>query len=362
VATPKHRPPDELSGLVEALVESYREDPRGHHINRRFLPSRDEIIEIVGLLLQLIYPGFYGRQDLTDQSVAYHTGVLVSTLRDKLARQIGLCLCYEDELGGCFESEPSAPPCRKRAQTLTSEFLQKLPALRRTLIDDAQAAFEGDPAAQNLDEIILAYPGLLAVTVYRLAHELHSLGVRLMPRIMTEWAHSQTGADIHPGALIGPRFFLDHATGAVVGETTQIGADVTLYQGVTLGAISHPRDGEGNVIRGTKRHPTVERGVTVYANATVLGGETVLGAGSILGGSVFVTRSVPPGSMVALKPPELQVRPVSNGRSRSLSPPPLGSSNGEAKNGAPPALGPGERVAPSGAPEADWAWIAGAGI
>jgi serine O-acetyltransferase len=375
VATPKHRPPDELSGLVDALVDSYRDDPRGHHINRRFLPSRDEIIEIVGLLLQVIYPGYFGRQDLTDHNIGYHTGVLLSTLRDKLARQIGLCLCYEDELGGCVEAEPSAPPCRSRAGALTSAFLQKLPALRRTLVDDAQAAFEGDPAAQNLDEIILAYPGVLAVTVYRLAHELHALGVRLMPRIMTEWAHAQTGADIHPGARIGPRFFLDHATGAVVGETTEIGADVTLYQGVTLGAISHPRDGDGNVIRGTKRHPTVEEGVTVYANATVLGGETVLGAGSILGGSVFVTRSVPPGSMVALKPPELQVRPVSARRPRSQPPPPGDgrgepkngeskngeSKNGESKNGDPGARG--EAGAPDGpSPSAaDW-HLAGAGI
>jgi serine O-acetyltransferase len=301
------------------LVEGYRADPRGHHINRRFLPSRDEIIEISGLLLQLLYPGYFGRQDLTDQNIGAHVGGLLAALRDKLERQIGLCLCYEDELGGCPDAEPSAPPCRSRARALTAQFLKKLPALRALLVDDVQAAYDGDPAAANLDEIILAYPGLLAITIYRLAHELHGLGVRLMPRIMTEWAHAQTGADIHPGAVIGPRFFLDHATGAVIGETSHIGADVTLYQGVTLGAISHPRDGDGQVIRGTKRHPTVEEGVTVYANATVLGGETVLGAGSILGGSVFVTRSVPPQSMVALKPPELQVRPVSARHSR---PPP----------------------------------------
>jgi serine O-acetyltransferase len=186
-------------------------------------------------------------------------------------------------------------------------FLVKLPALRAMLLDDVQAAFDGDPAATNLDEVILAYPGLLAVTVYRVAHELFEMGVPLMPRIMTEWAHSRTGADIHPGAHIGKSFFIDHATGVVIGETSLIGANVKLYQGVTLGAVSHPRDESGRVIRNTKRHPTVQDGVTVYANATVLGGETVLGEKSIVGGSVFLTESVPSGSRVAITPPELKV-------------------------------------------------------
>ena len=161
--------------------------------------------------------------------------------------------------------------------------------MRDELILDVQAAYDGDPAASSLDEVILAYPGMLAVTVHRVAHELHVMGVPLMPRIMSEWAHSRSGADIHPGARIGRSFFIDHATGVVVGETTTIGSNVKLYQGVTLGALSIPRDERGRVIRDTKRHPTVEDGVTVYANATVLGGETVLGADSVVGGSVFVT-------------------------------------------------------------------------
>jgi serine O-acetyltransferase len=295
----------DLPQLVGALLASYRGDPRAHHINRRYLPSRDEIIEIIQLLLQLLYPGYYGRQGLTDENVGYHVGVLLSALRDKLARQVELCLCHRHEQAGVEHGDEGL--CRGQARALTARFLQQLPAVRATLITDVQAAFDGDPAAHNLDEIILAYPGHLAVTVYRLAHELHRLGVPLMPRIMTEWAHAQTGADIHPGANIGPSFFLDHATGAVVGETTDIGSNVKLYQGVTLGALSHPRDDGGRVIRGTKRHPTVEDGVTVYANATVLGGSTVLGAGSIIGGSVFITRSVPKASRVALKPPELRV-------------------------------------------------------
>jgi len=304
-----------LPELVDALLASYRSDARGHHINRRFLPSRDEIIAIVQLLLQLVYPGYYGRQDLTDENIAFHTGVLLSSLQAKLDEQIGLCLCYQKEVSGqcCSESEPSH--MRSGARELTARFLARLPAIRALLVEDVQAAYDGDPAAVNHDEVILAYPGLLAITVYRFAHELTQMGVPLMPRIMTEWAHAQTGADIHPGAVIGPSFFLDHATGAVIGETASIGPNVKLYQGVTLGALSHPRGEDGRVIRGTKRHPTVEGGVTVYANTTVLGGATVLGAGSTIGGSVFLTYSIPPGSRVAVKPPELHVRPAKDGPS-----------------------------------------------
>jgi serine O-acetyltransferase len=190
---------------------------------------------------------------------------------------------------------------------LTREFLAQLPTVRLLLVQDVQAAFDGDPAATNLDEIILAYPGVLAVSVYRIAHLLHELGVPMIARIMTEWAHSRTGCDIHPGAKIGPAFFIDHATGVVIGETTEIGSGVKLYQGVTLGALSFPRDASGQIIRGRKRHPTVEDGATLYANATVLGGQTVVGANSVIGGSVFLARSVPPRSRVSLKEPELRV-------------------------------------------------------
>jgi len=294
----------ELKGLVDALLESYRADARGHHINRRYLPSRAEIIDVIHLLLQVLYPGYVGRQGLTDEEVEYHVGGLLSQLREKLARQIEQCLCHQAESEHQSGAEGA---CALHAKKLASQFLAGLPALRATLLEDVQAAYDGDPAATSLDEIILAYPGLLAVTVYRIAHELHEMGVPLMPRIMTEWAHQKTGADIHPGAHIGKSFFIDHATGVVVGETTHIGANVKLYQGVTLGAMSHPRDERGRVIRNTKRHPTVHDGVTVYANATVLGGDTTLGAGSIVGGSVFLTESVPDGSRVAITPPELRV-------------------------------------------------------
>lgn len=298
-------PPDaDLPELVDALLASYAEDPRAHHLGRKYLPSREEILRCIEILLALLYPGYFGRRDLSDRSVRYEVGVLLGELRATMARQVSLCLSYEEELGGCAKASDFS--CEGLA--ITTEFLRRLPALRRMLIADVQAAYDGDPAATNLDEIILAYPGMLAVTVYRIAHELHVLGVPLMPRIMTEWAHAQTGADIHPAAELGPSFFLDHATGVVIGETTKIGAHVKLYQGVTLGAISHPKDERGRVIRERKRHPTVEDGVTVYANATVLGGETTLGEGAIVGGSVFLTQSVPPNARVAVKPPELSVR------------------------------------------------------
>ena len=166
------------------------------------------------------------------------------------------------------------------------------------LVVDVQAAYDGDPAAPNLSEIIFAYPGLVAVTVYRIAHELQVLGVPLLPRIMTEHAHSLTGIDIHPGANIGPSFFIDHGTGVVIGETTEIGTGVKIYQGVTLGALSFPKDERGKIIRGTKRHPTIEDGVVIYAGATILGGETVIGKGAVIGGNTWVIQSVPPHSRV----------------------------------------------------------------
>lgn len=302
-------PSSPLATIVGAVLENYRAEPRASRINRHFLPSRTESVEIVRMLLSLFYPGYFGREDLTESNVEYHVGVTLHALRDKLLAQIDRCLCYDDEATGQGEFAR----CKKRAESLTDAFLSRIPALRSALVEDVQAAYDGDPAAQNLDEIVLAYPGLLAVTVYRIAHELHSLGVPMMPRMMTEWAHGATGADIHPAAIVGRRFFLDHATGAVIGATTTIGDDVKLYQGVTLGALSFPKDAEGNIIRGAKRHPTVEDRATLYANATVLGGQTVVGEGSVLGGSVFVTKSVPAGSRVALKPPELSVIPLRKG-------------------------------------------------
>ncbi|MBI4957298.1 MAG: serine acetyltransferase [Myxococcales bacterium] len=310
-------PPSELRRIAAGLIDSYRRDDRAQHIGRHFVPSRDAIIELLHMLLELLYPGFRGRQDLDEENLEFHTGNLVSAVRDALEQQIERCLCHQDEAAIVSERGAGAgagahaarrldvPRCREDGRAVASRFLAGLPTIRGKLMLDVQAAFDGDPAAGSVDEIILAYPGLLAVSVQRLAHELHTLGVPLMPRIMSEWAHTQTGCDIHPGAEIGDSFFIDHATGVVVGETATIGARVKLYQGVTLGALSLPHAARG--ARGAKRHPTVEDDVTIYANATVLGGDTVIGQGSVIGGGVFITRSVPPGQRVALEAPRLRV-------------------------------------------------------
>jgi serine O-acetyltransferase len=293
-----------LEELAGELLESYLSDERARRISQRYLPSREAIVEILGSVLDLMYPGYFGRQDLSGENLGAHIAQMVAALVPKLEREMEHCLCYGRER----EAErPELGECAPKAHELAQIFLHRLPEIRDLLIRDVQAAFDGDPAALNLDEIILAYPGVLAVSVYRIAHALYDLGVPMMARIMTEWAHSKTGCDIHPGATIGAAFFIDHATGVVIGETTHIGEGVKIYQGVTLGALSLPRDASGQIIRGKKRHPTVESGSTLYANATVLGGQTVVGADSVIGGSVFLTRSVPPRSRVSLKEPELRV-------------------------------------------------------
>jgi len=293
-----------LEVVTGELLHSYLGDERARRIAQRYLPSREAIVEILESVLDLMYPGYFGRQDLNADNLSVHVEQMAAALLPKLEREMEHCLCYGRE-------RETVPPefgeCAPRAHELAEIFLRRLPEIRAMLIGDVQAAFDGDPAALNLDEIILAYPGVLAVSVYRIAHALYDLGVPMMARIMTEWAHSKTGCDIHPGATIGAAFFIDHATGVVIGETTHIGDGVKIYQGVTLGALSLPRDASGHIIRGKKRHPTVESGSTLYANATVLGGETVVGADSVIGGSVFLTRSVPPRSRVSLKEPELRV-------------------------------------------------------
>lgn len=291
-----------LRGIVDAMLLGYRVDGRAQLINRSFLPDREEIVEILGLFFELLFPGYFGKLDLTDENLAYHVGNLVILLRKKLERQIERCLCFGRE-----GSDPAVSRCGDEGRSITRALLARIPEVRRMLVLDAQAALDGDPAAGSIDEVILAYPGYRAITVHRVAHELYALGVPLMPRIMSEWAHTETGADIHPGAQIGERFFIDHATGVVIGATTVIGARVRVYQGVTLGALSLPRDERGRVTCSTKRHPSVEDEVTIYAGATVLGGDTVLGKGCVIGGSAFLTRSVPAGSRVAIDPPKLRI-------------------------------------------------------
>lgn len=293
-----------VATLTEELLASYRRDERARRISHRYLPSREAIVEILESVLDLMYPGYFGRRDLNNDNLSTFVADSVEALAPKIEREMEQCLCYGRERE---KSASAFGECVPRARELTQIFLSRLPQIRDMLVRDVQAAYDGDPAASNLDEIILAYPGVLAVSVYRIAHALYDLGVPMMARIMTEWAHSKTGCDIHPGAKIGAAFFIDHATGVVIGETTDIGDGVKLYQGVTLGALSFPRDASGQIIRGKKRHPTVETGSTLYANATVLGGNTVVGSESVVGGSVFLTRTVPPRSRVSLKEPELRV-------------------------------------------------------
>lgn len=295
---------DQLPTLVDKLVASYNADERTRHIDREYLPSRREIVEIIHLLLELAYPGYYGRQNLNQHNVRYHVGELLPKVGARLFDQVHQALCHQSEAAGMTDRAP----CDKKARRIVIEFLERIPAIREMLAGDVQAAYDGDPAASSTDEVIMAYPGVLAVTVYRFAHELYKMGVPLVPRVMTEWAHTMTGVDIHPGARIGRNFFIDHATGVVIGETAEIGDNVKIYQGVTLGALSFPKDERGRLIRGYKRHPTVEDNVTIYANAIILGGDTRLGQDAVIGGSVFLTSSVPPDATVSIKAPELKVR------------------------------------------------------
>lgn len=299
---------ENLPRLVARIVKNYLVDDRTQHIDRVHLPSRSVIIEVCELLLELTYPGYIGRTGLTRHNISFHVGELLPRLWEHLTDQIHRCLCHHHESHRA-DSAADAPPCRDKAAEIATRFIERIPDVRARLAEDVQAAYDGDPAAACTAEVVLSYPGVLATSVYRYAHELYDAEVPLMPRIMSEHAHLLTGIDIHPGARIGRSFFIDHGTGVVIGETTDIGDFVKIYQGVTLGALSFPKDERGRLIRGYKRHPTVGNHVTIYAGATVLGGETVLGDNSIVGGGVFLTKSVEPGHQVSLAPPVLRVRP-----------------------------------------------------
>jgi serine O-acetyltransferase len=295
---------------VERLVASYLADERTHHIDRDYLPSRARAHELCDLLLQLTYPGGFGRRGLTRHNIAYHVGELLPRLWEDLRDEIAHCILHELEREGRLTAERGETYAK--ASAIATAFIERMPKVREMLNADVQAHYDGDPAAQSTTEIVLAYPGMLAITIHRYSHELYRADVPKLPRILSEHAHRLTGIDIHPGAAIGRSFCIDHGTGVVIGETSEIGSNVKIYQGVTLGALSFPRDEKGRVIRGRKRHPTIGNNVVIYANAIILGGETVIGDGAIIGGSVFVTQSVAPGFQVSLTPPVLKVRPPKN--------------------------------------------------
>ncbi len=284
----------EVQELVADILEDYRGD-RAIDRMEDFLnqPDKDVIINIVNKMLRILFPGYYRDRTYRVYNAASQLSLQIEDVMYYLNREITKVLKYSSEY-----DQDSEEQIRRKAQKITVSFLKRIPAIREYLETDLEAAFDGDPAAASKDEIILSYPGMLAITVYRMAHELFSLSVPLIPRTMTEYAHSVTGIDIHPGAVIGRYFFIDHGTGIVVGETTVIGEHVKVYQGVTLGALS---TSGGQKLKHKKRHPTIEDYVTIYSNASILGGETVIGRDSVIGGNAFITRSVPAGSRVSIR-------------------------------------------------------------
>jgi serine O-acetyltransferase len=291
-----------LPGIITRLVASSRDRELFAHVDAELIPSSEKVVDVIQRARRLLFPGYFDGQVLDANRIEYAVGMEVTELFESLSQLIALSIRHD-----CQRYQLVCTHCQERGQEEAVRFLEALPAIREVLTTDVQAAYDGDPAARTIDEVVISYPGALAVTVHRIAHQLWQQQVPLVPRMMSEHAHSITGIDIHPGAAIGASFFIDHGTGVVIGETTSIGKRVRLYQGVTLGALSLPKE-EVNRLRGAKRHPTIEDDVTIYSGATVLGGETVIGAGSVIGGNVWITQSVPPGTRVFLAPPKLIYR------------------------------------------------------
>ncbi len=288
-----------IKTLVSSLAQTYRDDTGINFIDVSNLPVRDRIIAILELLTELLFPGYTGKRTITKSNVNFIIGDLLFQVYTELSEQIERAYKYRCRLTNCDTGD-----CRKMAQDVTRQLLDKLPEIRELLKGDVRAAFDGDPAAKSYEEIVISYPCIIAIAAYRIAHELYLRDVPLIPRIMSECAHTKTGIDIHPGATIGKNFFIDHGTGVVVGETTIIGENVKIYQGATLGALSFRKDERGRVIKGGKRHPTIEDNVTIYAEATILGDVTI-GKGAVIGGNVWIKESVPPGVTVTTANPDL---------------------------------------------------------
>jgi serine O-acetyltransferase len=290
----KSRENGDLAGIVDTLCDNIS-SLRSTFRRKQFqvpLPSRSSIIEMIEALRSVIFPGYFGTSELNQHNICYYVGATLDQIRRNLQEQIKRGLCFV-----CANSDIDCAHCVAQSEELSRVFMERLPFVQKLLTTDVLAAYEGDPAATSPDECIFCYPGILAITNFRLSHELYMLGVPLIPRIITEHAHSITGIDIHPGATIGESFFIDHGTGVVIGETTEIGRKVRIYQGVTLGAKSFPLDSDGKPIKGIKRHPIVENDVIIYSGATILG-RIVIGRGSVIGGNVWVTQDVAPGSII----------------------------------------------------------------
>ena len=288
-----------IPALAEKIIAKCSDGECYNHIDYAPIPSKTSVVDIIQRLREVLFPGYFTREKLDPVNLTYSMGQTVSILFDLLSEQICHSIRHD-----CFRYDQECSDCAQTGNEAALAFLESVPELREILATDVEAAYTGDPAAKSTDEIIFSYPGVFALMIYRVAHKLYTLAVPLLPRIMTEYAHSITGIDIHPGAEIGQGFVIDHGTGVVIGETTLIGKNVRIYQSVTLGALSLPMDA-GDRLRGVKRHHTIEDNVIIYSGATILGGETVIGARSVVGGNVWLTDSVPPDTKVIMKKPEL---------------------------------------------------------
>ena len=288
-----------LPEIAEDIIQSCTDQECYTHVDYEPIPSQEGVIEIINRLREILFPGYFSQEKIDPANLKYAVGQSATSLFDLLSEQICHSIRHD-----CLRYDQPCSECDEQGYRLSLQFLEAIPSLRKALADDVRATYNGDPAAKSIDEVIFSYPGILAITVYRIAHLLLNLGVPLLPRIMSEYAHSITGIDIHPAARIGKSFVIDHGTGVVIGETSKIGDNVRIYQGVTLGALSIPK-GTIEAFRGKKRHPTIEDDVIIYSGATILGGETVIGARSVIGGNVWLTESVPADTTVVIETPRL---------------------------------------------------------
>lgn len=290
---------ERLPEIADKIIDNCSDSECYLHVDYEPIPSRESVIDIINRFREILFPGYFSREKLDPVNLKYNMGQAATALFDLLAEQICNSIRHD-----CFRYGNACRDCGEESLRIALAMLESVPDLRKLLSMDVTATFDGDPAAQSYDEIIFSYPGLFALSVHRIAHRLLELNVPILPRIMSEYAHSKTGIDIHPGATIGNHFVIDHGTGVVIGETTVIGNNVRIYQGVTLGALSLPPDA-GEQYRGKKRHPTIEDDVIIYSGATILGGDTIIGARSVIGGNVWLTESIPPDTKVVMESPKL---------------------------------------------------------
>lgn len=296
----EHR--EKLPGVINEIMASMDDDKCFAHIDDEPIHFSTSVQQMIETFREVLFPGYFAKEKVDSANLLYTVGQSVSRLYDILSDQIIHVLRHD-----CLRYGLKCSECEPRGNDVALDLLRAVPELRQVLAEDVKGAFDGDPAAKSYDEIIFSYPGLYAITVYRIAHILHRQNVPQLPRIMSEYAHSLTGIDIHPGATIGRRFVIDHGTGIVIGETAMIGNNVRIYQNVTIGALSLPPDA-GKKLKGAKRHPTIEDDVIIYSGATILGGETVIGARSVVGGNVWLTKSIPADTKVFIESPRLVYR------------------------------------------------------